>query len=75
MLDDELRAFQSEREELLEQHEGQFVAYAGQTRIGVFDSYVAAATAAAGQGRKNVLVREIRKEEPVYFVPSVIRVE
>ncbi len=75
MLDDELRAFQSEREELLEQHEGQFVAYTGEKRIGVFDSYVAAATAAAGHGRKDVLVREIRREEPVYFVPSVIRVE
>ncbi len=73
--DTEERAFNADRAELLEEHSGQFVVYSGEDRVGVFDTYVEAASTATLLHPRPALVREVRERDPVYFVPSVIRVK
>jgi hypothetical protein len=71
----DLSAFEADRAHLLETDLGRFVIYANGRRIGVFDTEESAARAAIVEhGLSRFLLRQVAERDPVYALPTVMRV-
>ena len=72
ILAQEIALYESKKDELLENHEGQYIAINGNEIIGIFNTEVQAMREAYKKhGYVSLLVRKISKTEPTVYVKGV----
>ena len=72
VLEKELETYDTNKEELLREHEGKFVLIKGEEVIGIFRTELAATNGGHKRfGYVPILVREITRKEAVYLIKGV----
>lgn len=72
-LEREISAYQRDLEELIKHFENKFVVYHDDARLGAFDSFENAATAAISTyGRGPYLIRQVLRKQPVIPMPASV---